>query len=124
MQLNIWVVRMNNLLNFDEASKIKGNGMTEDKRTRRPTEPGDLFYRMYMQANNLSADECAAMLDVGTASILSFISGGALGVKLARALAEATGTTVGLWLCMQNNVMIYDAENMTTPDIKSFKDLS
>lgn len=91
------------------------------KRIRKPAHPGDFFRRNILDVLDLSVSDAAIYLGVTRKSLSEFINEKSRCSQImARRLAEATGSSVAVWINMQANLDIWEAENMEKPVIKKF----
>ena len=84
--------------------------MSRLPRHRRPTPPGEILLRQYLEPLNLTLTDFSKRLGV-TRARLSEIVHGRRGVSpdTALRLARVLGTTPDLWLNLQQRVDLYDA---------------
>ena len=84
------------------------------KKTRKPSHPGAFFKHTVLDERNISITSAAVNLGVTRKALSEFVNGKAkCSHSMARRLAEATGTGVGIWIMMQANLDTWEAENMT-----------
>lgn len=94
--------------------------MTE-KRLRQPTHPGFIFKRRILDRLNMSIAQAAGYLGVSRQTISKFCNGHSPCTQsLARRIAEATGSTVALWINLQAAHDAWGAEQMECPVITRF----
>ena len=84
--------------------------MSRLPRHRRPTLPGEILLRQYLEPLNLTLTDFAKRIGV-TRARLSEIVNGRRGVSpdTALRLARVLGTSPDLWLNLQQRVDLYDA---------------
>jgi addiction module HigA family antidote len=83
------------------------------KKTRKPSHPGAFFKHTVLDERNISITSAAVNLGVTRKALSEFVNGKAkCSHTMARRLAEATGTGVGIWIMMQANLDTWEAENM------------
>lgn len=84
--------------------------MSRIPRHRRPTPPGEILLRRYLEPLNLTVTDFSKRIGV-TRARLSEIVNGRRGVTpdTALRLARVLGTTPDLWLNLQQRVDLYDA---------------
>ncbi|WP_028865292.1 HigA family addiction module antitoxin [Psychromonas aquimarina] len=84
------------------------------KKTRKPSHPGAFFKHTVLDERNISITDAAINLGITRKALSEFVNGKAkCSHSMARRLAEATGTSVGIWIMMQANLDTWEAENMT-----------
>lgn len=93
------------------------------KRTRKPSHPGAFFKHTVLDDRGISITSAAVNLGVTRKALSEFVNGKAkCSHSMARRLAEATGTGVGIWIMMQANLDTWEAENMIIDiDVTPFK---
>ena len=95
--------------------------------TRKPSHPGVFFKYTILDEREISVTSAAANLGVTRKALSEFVNGKTkCSHAMARRLAEATGTGVGIWIMMQANLDTWEAENMVidntiTPFLKQFQ---
>ena len=83
------------------------------KNTRKPSHPGAFFKYTVLDEREMSITEAAMKLGVTRKALSEFVNGKAkCSHSMARRLAEATGTGVGIWIMMQAKLDTWEAENM------------
>jgi addiction module HigA family antidote len=83
------------------------------KRTRKPSHPGAFFKHTVLDDRGISITSAAVNLGITRKALSEFVNGKAkCSHSMARRLAEATGTGVGIWIMMQANLDTWEAENM------------
>lgn len=83
------------------------------KITRKPSHPGAFFKYTVLDEREMSITEAAMKLGVTRKALSEFVNGKAkCSHSMARRLAEATGTGVGIWIMMQAKLDTWEAENM------------
>lgn len=84
------------------------------RKTRKPSHPGAFFKHTVLDERKISITSAAVNLGVTRKALSEFVNGKAkCSHSMARRLAEATGTGVGIWIMMQANLDTWEAENMT-----------
>lgn len=93
------------------------------KKMRKPSHPGAFFKHTVLDERNISITSAAASLGITRKALSEFVNGKAkCSHSMARRLAEATGTGVGIWIMMQANLDTWEAENMVfDTEITPFK---
>jgi addiction module HigA family antidote len=84
---------------------------TSNRRTRRPSLPGEILVDLYLEPHEISIAAFAVACGV-TRKHMSGIVHGHVGItaEMAARIAAALGTTAQYWLNLQNAVDLYDAE--------------
>lgn len=81
--------------------------------TRKPSHPGKFFKHTILDERDISITSAAINLGVTRKALSEFVNGKAkCSHAMARRLAEATGTGVGIWIMMQAKLDTWEAENM------------
>ena len=81
--------------------------------TRKPSHPGKFFKHTILDEREISITTAAINLGVTRKALSEFVNGKAkCSHAMARRLAEATGTGVGIWIMMQAKLDTWEAENM------------
>lgn len=84
------------------------------KQIRKPSHPGKFFKHTILDERNISITAASVNLGVTRKALSEFVNGKAkCSHAMARRLAEATGTGVGIWIMMQAKLDTWEAENMT-----------
>lgn len=83
------------------------------KQIRKPIHPGKFFKYTILDEREITITAAAVNLGVTRKALSEFVNGKAkCSHAMARRLAEATGTGVGIWIMMQANLDTWEAENM------------
>lgn len=81
---------------------------------RKPTHPGEFFKEEILEERGISVTSAAESLGITRKSLSAFINGHSkCSHKMARRLAEATGTGVAFWINMQAKLDTWEAERVT-----------
>lgn len=89
-------------------------------RMHNPAHPG-LVLREYL--GDLTVTEAAARLGVTRAALSRILNGSAgISADMALRLRDALGTSAELWLNMQSNYDLWQAEQKPRPPIVSFRE--
>src|ERR1700751_4542295 len=85
--------------------------MVTNRRTRRPSLPGEILVELYLAPHEISIAAFAEACGV-TRKHMSGIVHGHVGItaEMAARIAVALGTTAQYWLNLQNAVDLYEAE--------------
>ena len=79
--------------------------------TRRPTHPGEILKAHYLDPLSLSITALANRLGISRKTLSTIINGrAAITVDMALRLSRAFSTTPDLWLNMQRNVDLWEAQ--------------
>ena len=79
--------------------------------TRRPTHPGEILKAHYLDPLSLSVTALANRLGISRKTLSTIINGrAAITVDMALRLSRAFSTTPALWLNMQRNVDLWEAQ--------------
>lgn len=79
--------------------------------TRRPTHPGEILKAHYLDPLSLSVTALANRLGISRKTLSTIINGrAAITVDMALRLSRAFSTTPDLWLNMQRNVDLWEAQ--------------
>ncbi len=99
-------------------SELIMSSTTEEKtiakriRSRKPTHPGQIVKMDVLEPLNLSVTEAAKVLNVSRKHLSAFVNERIPCSKdMAKRLAIALGTSVDVWLGMQNALDIWEMEN-------------
>lgn len=85
----------------------------------KPTHPGEMFKRRLLDEYKISLTEAAKRLGVSRKHLTNFANGHvSCSVELAQRIAAATGSGVGLWINLQANYDIWQAENQAAPKVE------
>ncbi|MGR6782603.1 HigA family addiction module antitoxin [Moritella viscosa] len=83
------------------------------RQTRKPSHPGRFFKHTILDQRDISITAASVNLGVTRKALSEFVNGKAkCSHAMARRLAEATGTGVGIWIMMQAKLDTWEAENM------------
>lgn len=94
--------------------------MTE-QRVRKPTHPGLIFKRRVLDRRGMSITDAANHLGLSRQSMSKFCNASARCTQdIARRIAEATGSNVGVWINLQANYDAWEAEHMAAPEVTKF----
>lgn len=94
------------------------------KMKRQPTHPGTILKEDYLVALEISVTQMAANLGVSRKTLSKILNGkGAVTPDMALRLARAFDTTPDLWLNLQKNFDLWNAEHASS-DWKSVRQLS
>jgi len=92
------------------------------RQIRRPSHPGVFFKATVLDERNISITSAAMNLGVTRKALSEFVNGKAkCSHAMARRLAEATGTGVGIWINMQAKLDTWEAENMDIDEVIPFE---
>jgi antitoxin HigA-1 len=81
------------------------------KRGMKPTHPGQVLKNLYMEPLNLSQTDAADNLGVARKTLSMLLNGHqGISAEMALRLAKAFNTTPELWLNMQRNYDLWNAE--------------
>lgn len=87
------------------------------KRIRKPSHPGKFFKYTVLDEREISITSAAVNLGITRKALSEFTNGKTkCSHSMARRLAEATGSDVGIWIMMQANLDTWEAENMIIED--------
>lgn len=80
------------------------------RRNRRPTAPGVILQKYYLQPRQLSITQFAEAADVSRKHVSNIINGKAdISPEMAVRFAAVLDTTPQYWMNLQNAVNLYDA---------------
>jgi antitoxin HigA-1 len=86
-------------------------------RTRRPSAPGEILAELYLKPRGLSVTEFAAAAGLSRKHVSNIIhSRASITAETAVRLGRVFGTSAGLWLGLQHDVDLYDAEQVVPTD--------
>lgn len=89
---------------------------------RKPTHPGVFFKSEVLDKRNISITSAAVNLGITRKALSEFVNGKAkCSHAMARRLAEAVGTGVGVWINMQAKLDTWEAENMEIENVIPFE---
>ncbi|MCF2488893.1 HigA family addiction module antitoxin [Dyadobacter sp. CY347] len=92
---------------MEDNNKVKGP-------MENPLHPGQVLKQMYLEPLNLTITQAAEGLAVDRKTLSYLVNGKqSVSVNMALRLAEAFNTTPQLWLNMQQNYDLRQAENAT-----------
>ncbi len=84
----------------------------EGIRTRKPSMPGDVLKALYMDPLNISITELAERLGVSRKTVSGIVNGRvAISFDMALRLSRAFSTTPDVWLNLQRNVDLWEADH-------------
>ncbi|WP_298776011.1 HigA family addiction module antitoxin [uncultured Shewanella sp.] len=90
---------------------------------RRPTHPGKLFKRNFLERRAISVTKAAEYLGITRKALSEFINENSkCSQSMARRLAEATGTGVAVWINLQAKLDTWEAEHMERPNVTKLPD--
>lgn len=88
----------------------KGNVMRRMR--RKPTHPGSILKEDYLGSIPITVTDMAARLEVSRKTLSKILNGkGAVTPDMALRLSRALGTTPELWMNLQRNFDLWEAEN-------------
>lgn len=88
-------------------------------RARKPTHPGKFLLREILRPNKLSISEAARRLDLERKDFSLFLMGKRRCTpKLAKRLSVGTGTSVDIWLNLQNKTDIWLSNQISAETVK------
>ena len=91
---------------------IEGAITMEGIRTRKPSMPGDILKALYMEPLHVSITELAERLGVSRKTVSAIVNGrAAISFDMALRLSRAFCTTPDVWLNLQRNVDLWEAEH-------------
>lgn len=86
------------------------------RQIRKPSHPGEFFKFTILDERGISITSAAEHLGITRKTLSEFVNGKAkCSHAMARRLAEATGTSVSIWINMQAKLDTWEAENMEMP---------
>lgn len=86
-----------------------------DKARRKPTHPGNILKEDYLIPLEISVTEMAVKLGVSRKTLSKILNEkGAIKPDMALRLARAFDTTPELWLNLQQNIDLWNAEHTST----------
>lgn len=92
------------------------------RKVRKPSHPGVFFKATILDERKISVTSASVNLGVTRKALSEFVNGKAkCSHTMARRLAEATGTAVGIWINMQAKVDTWEAENMEIDEVIPFE---
>ena len=92
-----------------------------ETRSRKPTHPGLIFKRRVLDRLGLSIQQSADYLGLSRQTMSKFCNGGSpCTLKMARHIAEATGSNVAVWNNLQAALDAWEAEHMDAPKVTKF----
>jgi addiction module HigA family antidote len=81
------------------------------KRTRRPTEPGEILKEFYLESRGISITAFSEAVGCSRKHMSQIVNGNSrIEAKLAARIGEVLGTSAELWLNLQNKVDLFDAQ--------------
>ena len=82
-----------------------------ESRTRRPSTPGAILKGLYLDPLDMTITDLAERLGVSRKTVSAIVNGRSpISVDMALRLSRAFSTTPELWLNMQRNVDLWDAQ--------------
>lgn len=91
---------------------------------RQPTHPGNIIREDYLKPLAITISELASVLGVSRKTLSKILNGrGAITPDMALRLARAFNTTADLWLSLQKNYDLWQAEH-TSNDWQRVKPIS
>jgi len=95
-----------------------------NKTRRKPTHPGKIIQEDYLKPLSKTITEMASLLEVSRKTLSKIVNGkGAITPDMSLRLARAFNTTPELWMNLQKNYDLWEAENMSK-DWRRVKPLS
>jgi addiction module HigA family antidote len=86
-------------------------------RRRRPSPPGEILAELYLKPRGITVTELAAAAGLSRKHISDIIHGRAgITAETAVRLGRVLGTSAGMWLGLQSDLDLYDAEQAVPPD--------
>ncbi|HEY1430946.1 MAG TPA: HigA family addiction module antitoxin [Stellaceae bacterium] len=86
-------------------------------RRRRPSVPGEILAELYLEPRGITITDLAAAAGLSRKHVSDIIHGRAgITAETAVRLGRALGTSAGMWLGLQHDVDLYDAEAAVPPD--------
>lgn len=84
-------------------------------RTRKPTHPGGILFRMHMDPLGITITELAQRLGISRKALSAIVNGRAsITPDIALRLSRALDTTPELWLGMQQAYTLWETANTRT----------
>jgi antitoxin HigA-1 len=88
---------------------------TRDRRTRRPSLPGEILNELYLVPHQISIASFAEACGVTRKHMSGIVHGhAAITAEMATRIAAVLGTSAQYWLNLQNAVDLYDADERLT----------
>ena len=85
-----------------------------NKIRRKPTHPGCILREDYLKPLSITVTDMASKLNVSRKTLSKILNEkGAVTPDMALRLSRAFGTTPDLWLNLQKNVDLWEAENLS-----------
>ncbi|MDR0908690.1 MAG: HigA family addiction module antidote protein [Spirochaetaceae bacterium] len=89
------------------------------KQTRRPVNPGLVFYEDVLKPLGISISQAAEMLEVSRSTLDNLINGKvALSPSMAIRIAQVSNTSPESWLLMQMKCSLWKARTTNIPKLK------
>jgi addiction module HigA family antidote len=86
-------------------------------RQRRPSPPGEILLDLYLKPRGITINQLATAAGLSRKHISDIIHGRAgITAETAVRLSRVFGTSAGLWLGLQSDIDIYDAEGALPPE--------
>ena len=86
-------------------------------RQRRPSAPGEILLELYLEPRGITINDLAAAAGLSRKHVSNIIHGRAgITAETAVRLGRVFGTSAGLWLNLQGDVDLYDAERALPAD--------
>ena len=86
-------------------------------RRRRPSPPGSILAELYLKPRGLTVTALAAAAGLSRKHVSDIIHGRAgITAEVAVRLGRVFGTSAGLWLGLQSDVDLWDAEAVLPPE--------
>jgi antitoxin HigA-1 len=95
-----------------KRARSTSSKITERKRARRPTHPGEILRDIVLPAVGVSVSEAARQLGVTRQTLHAILAGrSSVTAEMALRLGRFCGNGPGLWLGMQQSFDLWQAEN-------------
>ncbi len=86
-------------------------------RRRRPSSPGEILAELYLAPRGITVTKLAAAAGLSRKHVSDIIHGRAgITAETAVRLGRVFGTSPGLWLGLQSDIDLYDAERAVPPE--------
>jgi addiction module HigA family antidote len=84
---------------------------------RAPTHPGTFFEATFLGSNGVPISLASKQLGIPEPDLIKFVNGESkCSPSIAKRISMATGSSVALWIVMQANLDIWEAESMEMND--------